>query len=115
MGKEYHLQCFSSNLCYLQISGFDHTVDEISRMVLKAKKEAGISHDTPLQSLVSSSALSVVSGAIVYFYAGNGSEWRRAGGGTKEDKGRHKRVPPTHQFTLPCLYRHIRLYCYSIS
>lgn len=33
-------------------------MDEISRMVLKAKKEAGISHDTPLQSLVSSCLLS---------------------------------------------------------
>lgn len=55
MGEEYHqMHCFSVKLCVLQISGFDNTVDEISRMVLKAKKEAGISHDTPLQSLVSS-------------------------------------------------------------
>ena len=36
----------------LKLSGFDKTVAEISRLVVEAKKAAGISHDTPLDSLV---------------------------------------------------------------
>jgi N-acetylglucosamine kinase len=35
----------------LKLSGFDKTVAEISRLVVEAKKAAGISHDTPLDSL----------------------------------------------------------------
>ena len=40
----------------LQASGFNCVVDEISEMIVKAKRAAGIDEDTPLESLVSLTA-----------------------------------------------------------
>lgn len=38
---------------FLQLSGFDFVISEISRMVGEAKTVAGIANSTPLESLVS--------------------------------------------------------------
>ena len=43
-----------------QQSGFDYTVAEIGRMVVEAKRAAGIGEDTPLESLVSGCGLFII-------------------------------------------------------
>ena len=71
------------------IIGFEVAAEELAKMVVAAKEDAGIPRDQPLESLVGPPLNALLCATCMSLSlcvsAGNGSEWWRAGIGPAKD------------------------------